>query len=79
MNKATIETNSELRMLRLPEVKQRVGLGRSTIYEKIKHHQFPSPIKVGPRAVAWVSVEIVNWIQAQIAASRDANYAFQGS
>ena len=59
-----------LRLLRLPEVKLRVGLGRSAIYAKIKRREFPSPVNVGPRAVAWISDEITRWIEACIAVSR---------
>ena len=62
--------SSGLRMLRLPEVKYRVGLGRSAIYEKIKLGEFPAPVRLGPRAVAWISEEISSWIAARIAASR---------
>ena len=40
-------------LLRLPEVMARVGWGRSTIYLKIKAREFPSPVRLGPRSVAW--------------------------
>lgn len=51
------------RFLRLPEVKQRTGLGRSTIYET---PGFPKPVKLGARAVGWLDTELEAWIEARI-------------
>lgn len=58
------------RFLRLNEVKRLVGLGRSAIYDKIKRGEFPAPVHLGARAVAWLSDEIDGWIDSRIAASR---------
>ena len=57
-------------LIRLPEVLRRVGLGRSSVYRLISEHRFPTPIKIGPRASAWVEGEIDVWVEACIAASR---------
>src|SRR5438445_779709 len=46
------------RLLRLPEVSFLVGLRRSAIYDKISKGEFPTPVNLGPRAVAWPSNEI---------------------
>jgi prophage regulatory protein len=56
--------------LRLPQVKQRVGLGRTTIYEKIKVGDFPRPVSLGPQAVAWLSSEVEEWMEERITESR---------
>ena len=53
-------------LLRLPKVIQRTGYRRSTIYEKIALGTFPSPVHLGPRAVAWLSSEIDQWIDDRI-------------
>lgn len=58
----------EARLIRLPAVKQRVGMGRTAVYELIKAGKFPRPVKVGS-ASAWIDVEITRWIE-QLAASR---------
>ncbi|MCP3679810.1 MAG: AlpA family transcriptional regulator [Gammaproteobacteria bacterium] len=50
-------------MLRLPEVKQRTGLSRSTIYQRIAHGIFPHPIPLGGRAVGWDEKEINQWLE----------------
>jgi prophage regulatory protein len=55
---------------RLPEVKARTGLSRSTIYLKIKDGSFPSPIQLSTRAVGWPSDEIDQWIEERITRSR---------
>lgn len=66
-------------LLRLPEVMARVGWGRSTIYLKIRAREFPSPVRLGPRSVAWPSTEVDEWIQKRIAASRAAPKAGQAA
>ena len=53
--------------IRLPEVISRIGYKRTSIYEKIAEGTFPAPIKLGPRAVAWVSEEIEEWMDARVA------------
>jgi prophage regulatory protein len=41
------------RMARLPQVIEMVGLSRTTILRLVHEGRFPSPIKVGMRAIAW--------------------------
>jgi prophage regulatory protein len=57
------------RFIRLPEVKARVGLSRSTIYNRISEGTFPAPIRLGEKSVAWVESTIDGWIQEKIAGS----------
>jgi len=57
-------------ILRLPEVKHRTGLSRSTIYLRISMGTFPAPISLGGRAVGWVESEVNDWLNQQIEASR---------
>jgi len=51
--------------IRFPSVQKMVGLGRTTIYERIKTGTFPRQIKLG-RASVWVESEIQEWILRQI-------------
>lgn len=62
--------NHDLRLLRLPAVKARTGLSRSTIYLYVSEGTFPKPVRLGPRAVAWIESEIAAWIHARIEMSR---------
>jgi prophage regulatory protein len=57
-------------LLRLPQVIQRTGLSRSSIYAAVKRGEFPKSIQLGPRAVAWPSGEIDAWVQARIDAGK---------
>jgi prophage regulatory protein len=50
------------RFLRLPEVKLRTGLSRSTIYDKMSSGRFPKQKKLGARMAAWYETEIDRWI-----------------
>lgn len=58
------------RLIRLRDVRLRTGLSSSGIYAKISNGQFPRPIKLGPRASAWIEGEVTDWIEAQIQRSR---------
>ena len=59
-----------LTILRLPEVKARTGLSRSTIYLKMAEGSFPEPIALGARSVGWIESEIDAWIARRIEQSR---------
>ena len=57
-------------ILRLPAVKARTGLSRSTIYLRMSEGRFPAPIALGGRAVGWIEAEIQKWLEDRIQASR---------
>lgn len=50
------------RLLKIDEVKRRVGLGKTMIYDLIRAGRFPQPYKVSPFASRWSEREIVRWI-----------------
>lgn len=58
------------KLMRLPAVIERTGFSRSWIYELINQKQFPQPIKIGSRAVAFIEGEIDEWIEMLITKSR---------
>ena len=65
-------------ILRLPDVKARTGLSRSTIYLRMSENRFPRPVSlgdraVGDRAVGWIENEIESWLTQQIDKSRQAS------
>ncbi|MFQ5510058.1 MAG: helix-turn-helix transcriptional regulator [Leptospirillia bacterium] len=53
------------RIIRLREVSARVGLSRSTIYEKISVGDFPAPVSLGGRRVGWWEAEVDEWITSR--------------
>lgn len=52
------------RLLRLPEVINRVGLRRSAIYQRMSEGRFPKCRSLGPKCSVWVEAEINNWIKS---------------
>ena len=54
-------------LLRLPEVINRTGRSRSRIYADLRTGDFPRPLNIGPRAVAWLDSEIDQWIERRVA------------
>lgn len=70
-----------LRLIRLPQLKNRLGgVGTSTVYGWLNDPEIalPRPIRIGPRAVAWIENEVEDWI-ANRAAKRDAETALTES
>ena len=57
-------------ILRLPAVRARVSMSRSTIYERVREGTFPPPVNLGKRAVGWLASEVDAWLAAQIERSR---------
>ncbi|EKB9755250.1 AlpA family transcriptional regulator, partial [Salmonella enterica subsp. enterica serovar Schwarzengrund] len=54
--------NERKRFIRLPEVLNRTGLCKAWIYRLISRNEFPSPIKLGERAIAFLESDIDKWI-----------------
>ena len=63
----TTQPTRILKILRLPQVIQRVGISRSSIYAAIQSCAFPAPIPLGRRTVGWLAHEIDAFLEAQIA------------
>jgi prophage regulatory protein len=51
------------RLIKLDEVKRRVGLGKTMIYRLIQQGKFPGPYKLSPFASRWSEREIIVWIE----------------
>lgn len=58
--------------LRLPDVKAMTGLSKTSLYGLIRDKSFPAPVRLGPRAVAWVRSEVRQWAADRVHASRSA-------
>lgn len=56
-------------ILRLPTVIARTGLGRSSIYRKMKDGTFPHSVKISERCVGWTDESIEKLIEERVAAS----------
>ena len=64
-------------ILRLPTVKARTGLSRSTIYLRISEGNYPKPVSLGGRAVGWIEEEVNDWLNQQIETSRQLSLALE--
>lgn len=65
-HKAAIDND---RVIRLQELKNKIGLSKSAIYNGVDKGTFPPPIKLGVRAVGWRLSSINAWIEAAELAS----------
>ena len=62
-------------LLRLPQVRDRIGLSRSEIYRRVVIGEFPAPVHIGARAVAWDAAAVDAWIKARLAVGESAGRA----
>lgn len=53
------------RVLRLPEVLNTVGIGRSTLYALIREGRFPAPIHLSARCRGWKRSHVLAWVSAR--------------
>jgi len=62
------------RIIRLPKVREQVGMGTTAIYGMIKRGEFPKQVKLG-RLSGWMESEIQEWIKDKAAKrpSRDTS------
>ena len=66
INNGATETRRVTRLIRLPEVQHRVGLGRSTIYRWMAEGKFPKPVQLGSYSVAWAEDEVTRWVESHL-------------
>ena len=62
----THESEVNMKFLRLPEVKDAVGMSRSQIYRLIQLGQFPKPVKIGARVSVWPDNIVKEWQEARL-------------
>ena len=58
------------RILRWPELHQKVGYSRSNVYYLTDQGDFPQSVKLGARAVGWLESEVNAWIRDRVELSR---------
>lgn len=65
----TINVASTLRFIRRPEVSHITGLSRSHIYKLAKDGDFPRPVRLSARSVAWSLSDVTRWMDDKVARS----------
>ncbi len=55
------------RILRPKEVRERTGLGRTSLWAKSRdpHDAFPNPIQIGPNSIGFFEDEISRWLETR--------------
>jgi prophage regulatory protein len=51
---------------RIKQVIQRTGVSRSMLYSLMARGEFPKPVKISARAVAWDSHAVTAWIESRL-------------
>ncbi|MFJ3483536.1 helix-turn-helix transcriptional regulator [Pseudomonas sp. NPDC090202] len=70
-----IDKGRALKVLRLKDVQERIGLSRSTIYDRLNPNSsrydesFPKPISLGGAAIGWVEESVDLWILKRMSVS----------
>ena len=62
--------NKELKFDRLPETLAQVGLGKTQLYALVARGEFPRPICLSGRAVAWERGQVQEWMRARMEGGR---------
>ena len=65
-------SDDDIQMWREPRVVEVSGLKRSTMRSYVSQGKFPAPIKIGERASAWISTEVLAWVRQRIEQHRQA-------
>lgn len=50
-------------LLRLPQVKQMIGVSGSTIWQWSRDGKFPKPVKLGTRTTAWRHSDVLAFLE----------------
>ncbi|MGD3336505.1 helix-turn-helix transcriptional regulator [Xanthomonas citri pv. citri] len=58
---------NRLSIERLPSVLARVGRSRASLYRDIAAGLFPSPVRIGERAIGWDPRVVDSWIAKRFA------------
>ncbi len=60
------EATQAVKLIRLPAVMNLTTLGKSSIYNKVKEGDFPAPVRLSTRAVAWRCEDVEEWVSSRV-------------
>ena len=58
------EATHHARMLRFPEVIERTGISRTTIWRRVRAGTFPAPVRLGSNSIGWPEPAIIEWVES---------------
>ena len=59
-------SRAQPRFLRLAEVLEMTGMGKTFVYARMKDGTFPKQIQLGYRSVVWNEQEVIKWMEEQM-------------
>lgn len=62
---AKAATSPAPRIIRLPEVLDRIGMSRGSIYRLMTLGRFPKSVKLSERAVGWRESDLNDWLASR--------------
>ncbi|MFG0755392.1 AlpA family transcriptional regulator [Pseudomonas sp. TYF_14] len=60
------------RFMRIDEVISVTGMGRNTIYRRMREGTFPRQVRLGPNSVAWLQSTISEWMSSVVDSTSSA-------
>lgn len=55
-----------MKLIKLPQVMDMTGLGKTSVYKLMSEKQFPIPVTLIGKSKAWVDIEIAEWVERKI-------------
>jgi prophage regulatory protein len=55
-------------LIRFTDVAAAVALSKTELYRRIRRGEFPQPVRIGARAVAWRESDLREWLDTRPAA-----------
>lgn len=65
-------TSNPPTIARLPAVLNYLGIGKTSLYKLIADGKFRKPLKLGARAVGWLTSDVTEFLEARAAARQAA-------
>jgi prophage regulatory protein len=72
LHEIPVTRTEPIRILRLSQVIEATGLGKTKIYELQAAGQFPMRVQVTEHAVGWIEEEVQAWLALRVAARSGA-------
>ena len=57
--------DTQVLVVRMSRLVEMIGLSRSTIWKLLSEDQFPNPIRLGSRSIAWRVKDVEEWLQSR--------------
>lgn len=73
-----MQPNEKNRLISRREVQAKTSYSASHIYAKMAKGEFPAPVRISERRIAWLESEIDQWIAELIANRNASNVTMEG-